>query len=110
MKKAEIISRVMKAARDSDDGQAAWTGPANTYAEYVSADLERRLLNLAPDVDLFTCEDFTHLGVKCCRVCHNEYPDEQNLVELESGGIAWLCCSMERALDPSQSATGLSHD
>jgi hypothetical protein len=104
VKKAEIIAKVMKAARDSDDGRAAWTGPGITYLQYVSSDLNRKLKDLAPDVEMLTCEDFAHLGVKCCAVCHNEYPDELGLVKLKSDQLAWLCCFLERALDPPPGA------
>jgi hypothetical protein len=53
-------------------------------------------------MDIPTCADFTHLGVECCPVCHDEYPDEMEIIEIESGGKAWTCCSLDRALNPTK--------
>jgi hypothetical protein len=57
---------------------------------------------IGPDVDISTCADFAHLGVACCPVCHDDYPDEMALPDIESGGRARLCCSMYRALNPAK--------
>jgi hypothetical protein len=46
--------------------------------------------------------DFTHLGVECCPVCHDECPDEKEIIEIESGGKALICCSLDRALNPTK--------
>ena len=72
--------------------------PGDSYLQFVEAELERRLKDLSPGIDVRTCEDFREFEVACCPVCHKDYPDEQNLVELETGRAAWVCCAVERAL------------
>jgi hypothetical protein len=35
-------------------------------------------------------------------VCHDQYPHELNIIEIESGGKAWIWCSLDRALNPTK--------
>jgi hypothetical protein len=69
-------------------------------------------LTSQPDLDIPTCQDFAHLEVESCPVCHIEYPEwELAIVEIESGERGWLCCSLDRALNPSKNAAmEQSHD
>jgi hypothetical protein len=39
---------------------------------------------------------------ECCFVCHDQYPHELNIIEIESGGKAWIWCSLDRALNPTK--------
>jgi len=74
------------------------------YERYLAAKLEHTLLQTEPAMDIPSCADFAHLGVSCCPVCHHEYPDEMALIEIECGGRAWLCCALDRALNPTKHA------
>jgi hypothetical protein len=42
--------------------------------------------------------------MECCPGCHDEYPDEIEVIEIGAGGRAWTCCSLDRALNPSKYA------
>jgi hypothetical protein len=55
-------------------------------------------------MDIPSCADFAHLGVECCPGCHGEYPDEIELIDIESGKRAWICCALDRALNPLKHA------
>jgi hypothetical protein len=41
-----------------------------TYKQQVNAEIETKLADIEADFDIPTCEDFAHLGVECCPVCH----------------------------------------
>lgn len=50
-------------------------------------------------VDIRTCEDLKHLGVRCCQTCHGENVRyEMSLIELSDGGKAWVCDSVKQAI------------
>lgn len=105
MKRAEIIAEVLKNTHGREAGLVDGSRDGLTYEQYLLTELERSLRHVEPDQDLPTCADFAHLEVKCCRICHVDYPQyELAVVELESGGRAWLCCSLDRALNPSKHA------
>lgn len=72
------------------------------YRRYIAAQLERKLHQIEPEIDIPTCAEFAHLDVECCVVCDHDYPDEMEIIEIESGGKAWICCSLDRALDPTK--------
>ena len=97
MKKSEIIAKIMEEVRHTEDDNVPWNGNEASYHAYVAKALPLRLRDISPEVDVVTCEDLRHLGIECCPVCHNEFPDEQQLAELELGAIAWLRCSLIRA-------------
>jgi hypothetical protein len=53
------------------------------------------------DVDIRTCEDFKHLGVRRCETCHGENAHyEMALIALPDGGQAWVCDSVRWAINP----------
>lgn len=72
MKKAKIIVAVFKEVRGRDSELAAESVLA--YEQHLTAELERNLSKIDPDLDLPTCANFSYLGVECCPVCHLDYP------------------------------------
>jgi hypothetical protein len=104
VKKAEIIATVLKDVRGRG-GRLSAESDALASERHLTAELEKRLCQIDSDLDLPTCPDFSYLGVECCPICHLDYPEyELAVVELESGRRAWLCCSLDRALNPTKSA------
>lgn len=64
------------------------------YEEFVTVTLKEQL----PDDDIDTCENFEDLKTQCCDICHGFYPHyHMNLVNLPTGGKAWLCCAVREA-------------
>jgi hypothetical protein len=55
------------------------------YEESVIAELLSKL----PDADIKTCDDFKHLNVECCDLCHTCYPSTR---------CTWLTCQTEEKL------------
>jgi hypothetical protein len=102
VKKSEIMAAMCEATRKAEAGLNAESEEGATYKRHLAAQLERRLRQIEPEIDIHTCADFPHLGVECCPVCHDECPDELEIMEIESGGRAWLCCSLDRALNPTK--------
>jgi hypothetical protein len=103
MKKADIIEAALKDLQSQKEKLTAEAVEVPAYKQQVTAELEKKLADVQPDLDVPTCKDFVHLGVKCCPVCHIEYPEwELALLEIESGGQAWMCCALDRALNPSK--------
>jgi hypothetical protein len=85
---------------DVDDGsivaQDAWE-----YEDIIRNTLTEKLASLGAEERVRICEDFGHLGIACCVSYHTGYPHyELNLIELESGGRAWICCALDRTLNP----------
>jgi hypothetical protein len=61
------------------------------YLDVVTAELRRRL----PDQAFKTCSDFAFLPAKCCETCHTFYAHyDMELIQLQGGGWAWICCSV----------------
>jgi hypothetical protein len=54
--------------------------------------------NHLADGSYLTCEDFHHAGRQCCKVCHDEYPDEMCIARLPDGRMTWICCAIRRAI------------
>jgi hypothetical protein len=105
VKKSDIIATVLNAVRGRQGEPAVGVDGGSSYERHVAAEIENRLDSIEPDLDIPTCANFAHLGVECCSICHNEYPEyELAVIEIESGGRAWLCCSLYRALNPNKNA------
>lgn len=102
MTKSKSVEAMRQAAREAEAGLDAESEEGIAYKRHIAAQLERRLRQIEPEIDIPTCADFTHLGVECCSVCHDQYPDELEIIEIESGGKAWICCSLDRALNPTK--------
>jgi hypothetical protein len=65
--------------------------------------LEAKLREIEPDRDIRTCSDFTQLHIECCEICHALSPHyEMSFLDVEGGGKAWICCAMDRALNPQK--------
>jgi hypothetical protein len=84
MKKTEIIAESLKQVQNSESETTLWTGPESSYEEHLAVALEQKFAHVSEDVDMLTCEELADLGVKCCPVCHDEYPDEMELLELKA--------------------------
>jgi hypothetical protein len=88
MTKADIIAKTLRECRCPVEIDAALTGDESDYEVVVIAGLNRRL----PDTEIKTCEDFRHLSVECCELCHECFPQYQmNLIDLPDGAQAWVC-------------------
>jgi hypothetical protein len=65
--------------------------------------LEAKLRKIEPDREIRTCSDFGYLLAECCEICHTFSPHyEMSLVDVEGGGEAWICCAIDRALNPQK--------
>ncbi len=105
MKKKDIVGAALKDLLAREESLAAVSVDVRAYKRQVIATLEKKLAGVQPNLDIPTCDDFAHLGVECCSVCHIDYPEwELDLVKIELGGQAWLCCALDRALNPSKRA------
>jgi hypothetical protein len=103
MKKADIIKATLQELRQREEKLATESVDFPAYIQQVIDELERKLADIQPDLDIPTCQDFAHLGAECCAVCHLDYPEfELAIVEIESGGRGWFCCSLDRALNPTK--------
>jgi hypothetical protein len=105
VKRSEIVGAMRQALREAEAGAYGESEEITAYKRHLAGKIERMLEQIGPEMDIPSCADFAHLGVECRPVCHDNYPDEMALVEIESGGRAWLCCSLDRALNPSKHAT-----
>jgi hypothetical protein len=93
-----------QAQSEAEAGLYGDSEEVSAYRKHLAAKVELILGQIEPEMDIPSCSDFAHLGVECCPACHGEYPDEMELVEIEPGGRAWLCCSLDRTLNPSKHA------
>jgi hypothetical protein len=103
MKKNDIIMRTLvdfwNEPREDGDSPLEEVDPENPVVVALVAALK----SADPDADIRTCEDFYHLHVECCDTCHRSYPHyDMALIDLESGGNAWICCAIEQALNPGK--------
>ena len=106
MKKSEIIQQILAQHRldhsvnnDGDLSEDSGSG------KEVIATLEASLKGASGDTEIRTCLDFKDLDIECCDTCHTFYPEnEMALLDIETGGNAWLCCAIGRALNPRKQA------
>lgn len=101
MTKEQIVEKTL---REMDmlpsSGQDSQASDNAKYIPIVIAKLQRRL----PDSEIKTCEDFKHLNVACCELCHTYVPlDKMELIDLADGGKAWVCHPIEWAIFPERS-------
>lgn len=83
--KSEIIAAMCRAAREAGAGLDAESEEGTAYKRHIAAQLEWRLRQIEPEIEIPTCADFTHFGVECCPVYHDDCPDELEIIEIESG-------------------------
>ena len=101
MTKGEIIASVLETLRHRSVEAEYLRFCINVDEEEAISYLNKVLFNEEPHTDIRTCRDFSNLNVKCCDACHIFDPVfELSLVDLPSGGNAWLCCAMNAALVP----------
>jgi hypothetical protein len=60
------------------------------------------LHDLLPRGNIKTCEDFHHLNVDCCQICHENAAYEMSVVTLPDGCPAWLCDGVKPAIFTEQ--------
>jgi hypothetical protein len=61
----------------------------------VRSVLDAALKDVPPGIAVRTCDDFADLCVGCCETCHCFDPHyELALIDIESGGNAWICCAL----------------
>lgn len=103
--RSEIIDVIVAAHRAEVEREASKSfvsADAKAYEHVIRSALLGKLASLRADEKVRTCEDFGHLGIACCDSCHMGYPHyELDLIELERGGCAWICCALGRALNPA---------
>lgn len=103
MKKAAIIAKTLADMKNiSSDGELSPAGDLDDEKTAIQT-LDAKLSEFEPDRDIRTCSDFSHIHTECCEICHTFSPlYEMSLLDLEGGGKAWICCAMNRALNPQK--------
>lgn len=87
---------------NADDGSVVIVD-AEEHENVVRTTLTGKLASLRHDEKVHTCADFGHLNIECCETCHTFCAHyELDLISLESGGQAWICCALDRALNPQR--------
>jgi hypothetical protein len=100
MDKAEIIARTLTQMNRTIVNQPPFSDEPDEEEFIVSV-----LQDMLPDGDIRICEDFRHLNVDCCQVCHEHPHYELSLIELQDGGRAWVCDAVKQALVSAVSST-----
>ncbi|MGC9199186.1 MAG: hypothetical protein ACP5E5_09635 [Acidobacteriaceae bacterium] len=99
----EAIVAAYRAELEMEAGGSSVSADAKAYEQIIRSAVAAKLKSLAEDKQVRTCADFGYLGIACCNACHTGYPHyELDLVELELGGSAWICCALNRALNPAR--------
>jgi hypothetical protein len=95
MTRNEIIDKTLKEMGPLEPENEPPYSEEPDYEESIIAELLSKL----PDTDIKTCDDFKHLNVECCDLCHTSYPQyKMHLVDLPDGGKAWICYPVRRAI------------
>ena len=94
----EVIEATMLQMRQAGGllaGEAGEPGGSDRYEDVVITTLNERL----PSGDLRVCQDFGHLVIDCCDVCHTQYAHYDMYIEqMSDGQHAWICCAIRSAL------------
>ena len=103
LKKAAIIAKTLADMKNVSSHEELSLAGDSEEEEIAIQTLEAKLGDIEPDLDIRTCGDFSHLGTECCEICHTFSPHyEMSLLGVEGGGKAWICCAMDRALNPQK--------
>ena len=103
LKKAAIIAKTLADMKNVSSHEELSLASDSDEEEIAIQTLEAKLGEIEPDRDIRTCSDFSHLPAECCEICHTFYPHyEMSLLDVEGGGKAWICCAMDRALNPQK--------
>jgi|ERR1700722_11348110 len=99
MTKAEIIAKTLRAMNLNPPENEPPFSDEQDEEEFITSVLQ----DVLPDGDIKTCEDFKHLGVECCETCHGHYAHyEMSVIDLPSGGKAWVCDTVKWAIYPEK--------
>jgi hypothetical protein len=103
LKKDAIIAKTLADLKNvSSHGELSLDSDPDEE-ELAVQTLDAKLKEIDPDRDIRTCSDFSHLHTECCEICHTFSPHyEMSLLDVEGGGKAWICCAMDRALNPQK--------
>jgi hypothetical protein len=103
LKKAAIIAKTLADMKTvSSHGESSLDNDPDEEERVVQT-LDVKLKEIEPDCDIRTCSDFSHLPTECCEICHTFSPHyEMSLLNVEVDGKAWICCAMDRALNPQR--------
>ena len=93
MTKNEIIDKTLREIRPI---------PLQTEEQDEATFIISVLRDRLPDGDIRTCEDFKHLGVECCKVCHDDAHYEMSVIDVLGGAKAWVCDSVKQAIYPER--------
>ena len=103
LKKAAIIAKALADMKNVSLHEELSLAIDSDEEEIAIQALEAKLGEVEPDRDIRTCSDFSHLRTECCVICHTFSPHyEMSLLDVEDGGKAWICCAMDRALNPQK--------
>jgi hypothetical protein len=103
LKKAAIIAKTLADMKNVSSHEELSLASDPNEEEIVIQTLEAKLSEIEPDRDIRTCSDFGHLHTECCEICHTLSPHyEMSLLDVEGSGKAWICCAMDRALNPQK--------
>ena len=103
LKKAAIIAKTLADMKNVSSHEELSLASDSEEEEIALQTLEAKLGEIEPDRDIRTCGDFSHLRTECCEICHTFSPHyEMSLLDVEGGGKAWICCAIDRALNPQK--------
>ena len=103
--KTQIITETLKFAEPKTTAAQGGDDDTGYSEEEIVKVLHRSLAGLPADSLLRPCADFSQLNVECCETCHYHDPHfEMALIDVEGGGNAWICCALDRALNPIKHA------
>jgi hypothetical protein len=103
LKKAAIIAKTLADMKSVASHEELGLASDSEQEEIAMQTLEAKLGEIEPDRDIRTCGHFSHLRTECCEICHTFSPHyEMSLLDVEGGGKAWICCAMDRALNPQR--------
>jgi len=106
MTKAQIVEKVVNDFWNHSEENGIPRGNGACYEKTIIEAVEKSLQQVDLDADIRTCMDFGYLNIKCCENCHGMYEHfELSLIEIESGGNAWICCALDKALNPMKYAS-----
>ena len=105
LKKAAIILKTLVDMNHAYSQKGLCHDRSSAEEEIALRTLEAKLRDIEPGRDIRTCSDFIHLQAECCEICHGLSPHyEMALLDMEGGGKAWICCALDRALNPQKHA------
>ena len=106
MTKIEIIAKLVDDAAHRRSAYGVAPGNSAEYSEAeMIATLQGSLEKLQAGTNIKVCGDFGDLNVECCKICHEQAPQfEMAMIDVEGGEIAWICCVLDRVLNPFKHA------